>query len=555
MSALFALTQDLFSIAIAFLKDSPWREEYLLEVERLCADLDKPCVLAVTGRVKAGKSTLINALLGADLALVGTTETTATINFFRYGRPENPARPVKCKWRDGRETWETLQFLNALQGAGAETLQRSESIESLEFFTDNPSLKDITLVDTPGTNAIVGKDDQGHQRVAEEFFRINTRLRERHDTETRHWTRTADAVLCLMGQVAQVNDRDFLQEFQQATCGQTRAMNAVGIIGQIDFTDEIIEHRQKLADSVAAKLSKELNTVVPVSAGLWRALDVLESSGQLHRMQETLRRIPENYFAAMLNRDSIFLSEKLACDVSVEERKQLMAGLPWRVFVVIARGLYTKPVDDVVTELRELSGIGQLKRLLEVHFYQRGKLLRYYRIVSDLGRILRRIQHAHLPEYLAKCRENKRRMVAFGEFIVAHPEGRGETADELRRFLARHAPCDDTRTQEESLLSLLGRFERVEVQLEVISLNFSALQMIEDASANTFSEAERTQLREIFGMYSALESEDTQGAGVFSAQTQLYWQQVQMQSRRNSIRAQVAENAVRAIGNKLTEVL
>jgi len=555
MSALFTLTQDLFSSAIAFLKDSPWREEYLLAVERLRGDLEQPCVLAVTGRVKAGKSTLVNALLGADLALVGTTETTATINFFRYGRPEDPARPVKCKWRDGRETWETLQFLNALQGTGAETLQRSESIERLEFFTDNPNLKDITLVDTPGTNAIVGKDDQGHQRVADEFFRINTRLRERHDAETRHWTSTADAVLCLMGQVAQVNDRDFLQEFQQATSGQTRAMNAVGIVGQIDSTDAIIEHRQTLADSVAAKLSKELNTVVPVSAGLWRALDMLESGGQLHRMQETLRRIPKDYFAAMLNRDSIFLSEKLACDVSVEERRRLMTGLPWRVFVVIARALYAKPVEEVVADLRELSGIAQLKRLLEVHFYQRSKLLRYQTKVMELGEILRRIQHVRLPEYLAQCRENKRRMVAFGEFIVSHPDGRGQTADELRRFLARHAQSDDTRIQEQGLSLLLGRFERVEVELEAIRMNFSALQMIEDASANTFSETELTQLRAIFGMYAVAEGEDTQGSGVFSAQTQLYWQQVQMQSRRNSIRAQVAENAVRAIGNKLTEVL
>ena len=70
-------------------------------MERLAQQVDQPCVVAVVGRVKAGKSTFINALLGQDLAKVGTTETTATINYFRYGRPD-PERPVRCIWRYGQ---------------------------------------------------------------------------------------------------------------------------------------------------------------------------------------------------------------------------------------------------------------------------------------------------------------------------------------------------------------------------------------------------------------------------------------------------------------------
>ncbi|MHB1424406.1 MAG: dynamin family protein, partial [Gemmataceae bacterium] len=49
-------------------------------LDHLAGQVDKPCVLAVVGRMKAGKSTFINALLGEDLAPVGNTETTATIN-------------------------------------------------------------------------------------------------------------------------------------------------------------------------------------------------------------------------------------------------------------------------------------------------------------------------------------------------------------------------------------------------------------------------------------------------------------------------------------------
>ena len=38
---------------LAFVKDSPWREQYFFQVEGMRAKLDKPCVLAVAGRVKA----------------------------------------------------------------------------------------------------------------------------------------------------------------------------------------------------------------------------------------------------------------------------------------------------------------------------------------------------------------------------------------------------------------------------------------------------------------------------------------------------------------------
>ena len=57
-------------------------------MEELAKQVHQPCVVAVVGRVKVGKSTFVNALLREDLAKVGTTETTATINYFSYGNPD-----------------------------------------------------------------------------------------------------------------------------------------------------------------------------------------------------------------------------------------------------------------------------------------------------------------------------------------------------------------------------------------------------------------------------------------------------------------------------------
>src|ERR1700680_3488629 len=93
-------------------------------LEQLAAKVQQPCVLAVVGRMKAGKSTFINALLGQDVAKVGVTETTATINRFSYGTPADPERPVRCHWRGGRYEDVSRDFLDSLQGSGDQALRR-----------------------------------------------------------------------------------------------------------------------------------------------------------------------------------------------------------------------------------------------------------------------------------------------------------------------------------------------------------------------------------------------------------------------------------------------
>src|ERR687890_1995160 len=161
-------------------------------MEELSKQVYLPCVVAVVGRVKAGKSTFVNALLREDLAKVGTTETTATINYFSYGNPD-PNLHVRCHWRGGRVTEERRAFLDGLQGNDLETLRQADGIDHLEYFLPNPLLKQITLVDTPGTGAVVEK----HQDRTAEFMKLHDQLRERHNEDTQKLGREADAIIYL----------------------------------------------------------------------------------------------------------------------------------------------------------------------------------------------------------------------------------------------------------------------------------------------------------------------------------------------------------------------
>ena len=104
-----------------------------LDVLRQAArDLDDLFMLVIVGEFNAGKSALINTLLGADLLEEGVTPTTTAINIVRYG-----AVPAQ-RW------------------LGPQVLER-------EF--DNAILRDVAVVDTPGTNAILRE----HQELTEQF--------------------------------------------------------------------------------------------------------------------------------------------------------------------------------------------------------------------------------------------------------------------------------------------------------------------------------------------------------------------------------------------------
>jgi small GTP-binding protein len=104
-----------------------------LDILRQAArDLDELFMLVIVGEFNAGKSALINTLLGADLLEEGVTPTTTSINILKYG----PTRS---------ERW-----------VGQHVLER-------EFH--DPILRDVAVVDTPGTNAILRE----HQELTEQF--------------------------------------------------------------------------------------------------------------------------------------------------------------------------------------------------------------------------------------------------------------------------------------------------------------------------------------------------------------------------------------------------
>jgi hypothetical protein len=170
---------------------------------------------------------------------VGVTETTATINYFRYGNPPDPSRPIRCCWRNGTQQNVDRAFLDRLQGNDLDTLRRAEGIDHLEYLLPHSFLREVTLVDTPGTTAVVDE----HQDRTAAFLQLRQQLRQRHEEATQRLGSEADAIIYLVGQVPRATDQAFLEEFNRATGGRSRALNALGVLAKIEINRHGVNRR------------------------------------------------------------------------------------------------------------------------------------------------------------------------------------------------------------------------------------------------------------------------------------------------------------------------
>jgi small GTP-binding protein len=117
------------SAALVRFDAAPDQQEALA---RSIEQLDELFLLVVVGEFNAGKSAFINALIGSRVVQEGVTPTTAQIDVLQYG--DVSARVVRGP---------ALRVITA----------------------PAPILRDIHIVDTPGTNAIIRK----HEAITSEF--------------------------------------------------------------------------------------------------------------------------------------------------------------------------------------------------------------------------------------------------------------------------------------------------------------------------------------------------------------------------------------------------
>jgi GTP-binding protein EngB required for normal cell division len=134
--------------------------ESVAAVAELSAERSRPVRLAIVGEFNAGKSTFINALIGADVAPTGVLPTTATLHHLRWA----PDRIARISFAPGHEPPERIVPLDDLR-ATLKVLDAAE-IRRVELLMPLPFLVRVEILDTPGFNA----PDPQHTAVARGAF-------------------------------------------------------------------------------------------------------------------------------------------------------------------------------------------------------------------------------------------------------------------------------------------------------------------------------------------------------------------------------------------------
>src|SRR5512141_428354 len=119
-----------FQLALA---DFGLPPEALDSLQKAILQLDELFLIVMAGEFNAGKSALINALLGQRVLLEGATPTTSRVTLVKWG-----------------------------EQAAEQVVDENFSIYTYPL----PLLKELNVVDTPGTNAII----RHHERLTDEFI-------------------------------------------------------------------------------------------------------------------------------------------------------------------------------------------------------------------------------------------------------------------------------------------------------------------------------------------------------------------------------------------------
>jgi len=541
-------TQDLLNTASDYFSKINGCTQYLPEIEKLRRKLWQPCVLAVGGKVKAGKSSFINALLGKQLAKVGELETTATINVFRHisfadvGYTEE--KPVKVVWNNGFETWEDTSFMDSLQGNDDATLKKAEGISHLEFFLDDEKglLKELTFVDTPGTDAVVGSDGQAHQHVTDRFFR----LRQKHSEETNNKMDEADAVIYLVGAVAGANQKQFLTDFQNTTAGAS-ALNALGVLSKVDIDENLLSRRHEQAEYVANSLKDVLYTVIPISAGMNEA--IANNKVRYPALQQWLKKMPKAAFDIFMRADSYYFTENAnylnvmyqdsdQLPPSIEERRSMKGDIQWSLFRAISRELYySDDVESAMVNLYDIANIEAVRKTINDRFFKRSKIIRCNRILKDLQKIVLRIKRSVFVE----LRSNRADYEAWRSIIsMGESDFTKNSADSLRRFINLQLPSLDAidKLESEFLEHLILPLEELQQEIDGIDREFQLLSTLQ-SRRNMWSENDYEELCQVLGLYGIREMHSMYDDAV---ERQSYWQSkaVRLRDRRDQAIAEYA---------------
>ena len=397
----------LFASALERTADRPALAAVHRALRRSRRRMQEPMRVAIVGLIKAGKSTLMNALLGDAVVATGAVEATFNVNWICWG--DQPGLVVHHK-DDRPPEPKSYDDLAALTLRPEEHSAELLNIRYIEVRHPSPVLRTLNLIDTPGLASHFADD----ARNTLDFLALHgAELSATTEAEAAN----ADAVLYLFSRGLAAADQDIVAEFLGPAVGRATPINAIGVLTKADAywadDDEPLGAGRKIAARLAAhpQVRQLFYTIQPVCGLL--AFGARTLADEEFDWLTQLAEVP----AARLDgriRDAVRFGEREYDYIPVPpaQRRLLMDRLGqygvWLACRLLREGVASK--DELARELLARSGADELGQLLLGHFGGRAYVIK-------LQTSLRRIEQVCFRERLHLSGDDRRLLDTIaGEF-------------------------------------------------------------------------------------------------------------------------------------------
>jgi predicted GTPase len=355
-NGLVASVHGLLDLAEPILQNPPGR------IAELRERLDGPLRVAIAGKVKAGKSTLLNALVGEKVAPTDAGECTRIVTWYRnshlyrvtavpyVGAPEElPFRRTEA------------EFEIALGS------RSPEQLHYLDVEWPSERLRELILIDTPGLSSL----SEDVSRRTEHYLSTD----EEGPGE-------ADAVIYLMRHLHPM-DLSFLEAFKDHIATRGASVNSIAVLSRADEIGACRPNALGVAERVAQRYRHDPRVQTHCQAVLPVAGLIAEAAATLREDEttalRTLAALDREVSTEMLRSAERFASLDDRSGIDINLRRRLLDRLGLfgvRLAVELLISGKVTSAGDLSRELEARSGIGELRRILTGQFAARAAVLK-----------------------------------------------------------------------------------------------------------------------------------------------------------------------------------
>lgn len=226
--------------------------------------VNRPLRVAVIGRLKSGKSTLVNALTETRIAATGSLECTMAVSVYEEGAPAR----AEIVGLDG--STHTVP----LAGGVLQDLGRPlDEIDFVRQFVPIARLRTLGIIDTPGTATLTVENEARTRRTLIDGAK-----------DTKRASAWADSVVFLSDSAPREDERQFLSALDMTpltTIGVVSRADSFGA-GAFGPVDPMAQ-----AEDYAGRIATQLNSVV---GGMVPLSGLLAESALTGRVSEAIAR-------------------------------------------------------------------------------------------------------------------------------------------------------------------------------------------------------------------------------------------------------------------------